>query len=130
MPPGPALPVIPSLNDENPPVALFEANSEFLSEHLQPLAEARDIAGELVVEDQRRDRRREAHGGSEQRFRDAGRHDCKVGFALGRDVAEGVHDADNGAEQADEGRGRGDDRQRGQALFHLHGFPDRGDGHL
>src|SRR5437667_7495036 len=56
---------------------------------------------EVIVDDDRRDRGDEADRGREQRFRNAGRDDGKVGGLRLRDADEGIHDAPDRAEQAD-----------------------------
>ena len=46
------------------------------------------IAGELVVENHRRNGRDKAERGGEQRFGDAGRHDGEIGLLLARDMVK------------------------------------------
>ena len=66
-----------------------------------------DAAREVVVGHDRRDGGHQADGRGDQRLGDAGRDGGQVGRALRADVAERVHDAPDGAEQADERRRAG-----------------------
>src|SRR5512137_294954 len=58
-------------------------------------------AGEEVEEDRRRDGGEQTHRGGDERLRDARRNHREVGGAHPSDVAEGVHDAPDRAEEAD-----------------------------
>jgi hypothetical protein len=63
-------------------------------DHLQP-------AHEVVVQDRRRDGDEHARRGGDERLGDAAGDDGGAAGAGGREVAEGLDDADDGAEQAD-----------------------------
>ena len=69
---------------------------------------AADRTGEHVVDHHRRDRGEQAERGGEQRLGDAGRDHREIGGVRVGDADEAVHDAPDGAEQADERRGRAD----------------------
>src|SRR5664280_252050 len=73
--------------------------------------EALDLVEEHVVEPHRRNGDEEAQGGRDESFRDAGRHRAEAAGPGRRHAAEGVDDADDGAEKADERRRR---RDRGE----------------
>src|SRR5690606_38569809 len=83
---------------------------QLVGEALEPAGELGRVDRELVVGDIGRDGRRQADGGGEQGLGDGRRHRGQVGVAGRGDGVEGVHDAPDGAEQADEGRRRGDHR--------------------
>ena len=89
------------------------------------VAEQRAIAGDLarehVVDHDRRDRGDEAERGREQRLGDAGRDHREIGGLRFRNADEAVHDAPDGAEQADERRGRADGREHAGAARHVRG---------
>ena len=82
---------------------------------------------EVIVDDDRRDRRDQTDRGGEQRFGDAGRDHGEIGRLRFRDADEAVHDAPDGAEQADERRCRADGGQQSHpdpdpAAFGAHDF--------
>src|SRR6266545_79871 len=64
--------------------------------------EALDLVEEQVVEPHRWNGDEEAQGGRDESFRDAGRHRAEAAGAGRRHAAEGVDDADDGAQEADE----------------------------
>src|SRR5215831_14131135 len=74
----------------------------------KPSAVARDRPREHVVDHHGRNGRREPESGRQQRLGDARRDHREVGGMRLRDADEAVHDAPDGAEQADEGGGRTD----------------------
>ena len=73
----------------------------------------------MVVDHHRRNGGDEPERGGQQRFGNAGRDHCEIGGLLFGNTDEAVHDAPNGAEQADKGRGRPDRAENGDALRHL-----------
>src|SRR5690606_14799529 len=81
---------------------------EFVGEALVHADNRLGLAVELVVEDHRRDRGEKAEAGRKQRLGDARRHHREVGRLLEGDLLEGVLDAPDRAEEADEGGGRAD----------------------
>ena len=70
------------------------------------MSSTRILLREVVVGDDRRDGGEQAEGRGHERAADARRHRGEVGVAEPADVLKRVHDADDRAEQADEGRGR------------------------
>src|SRR6185503_3656585 len=73
--------------------------------------EAVDLAGEIVEQPHRRNRDYEPQCGSEQGFRNTAGHGCDTcGFGV-LHATEGVDDAEHGAEQSYERRGRADSCQ-------------------
>src|SRR5690348_12827543 len=94
---------------------------ELEGEVLEAAAEDADPVREVVVADERRDGGGQAGGRVDERLGDAGRHGHDRGRAGHADVAEGVHDAPDRAEKADEGcRGGGGGEQRDPAGEVLH----------
>src|SRR5690606_22286345 len=77
-----------------------------------------DLAQEVVVGEHGRHGGGDADGGGDQRFADGAGDDIEAGGARGGDVGQGVHDAPDRAEQADEGRGGADAGEDGQAFLH------------
>ena len=78
-----------------------------------------DLAQEGVVREDGGNGRGNADGSGDKGFADGAGDDIEAGGANFADVLEGVHDAPDGAEQADEGGGAADAGKQGQALFHL-----------
>src|SRR6185436_8471580 len=76
--------------------------------------EVLDAAGEVVEEHGGRDGDAESDGRGHERLGDTGADDVEAAAALER--LEGVDDADDGAEQSDEGRRRCDGREAAEAL--------------
>ncbi len=75
----------------------------------QPVGVLARVGRELVVGDIGRDGGDQADGGGEQRLGDRRGHHGQRGVLRQGDVLEGVHDAPDRAEQADEQAGGGDD---------------------
>src|SRR5437867_1312627 len=70
--------------------------------------EVLDAAGQVVVEPHRRNRHEESERGLDQRFRDAGGHGAEAARPGRGDALERGDDAEDRAEQSDEGRRRAD----------------------
>src|SRR6056297_1858631 len=99
---------------------------ELVCEGLVARDDALAVRRKLVVEDHRRDRREKAEAGGQKRLGDAGRDDGEVRRLLLGDLDERVHDAPDGAEKPDEGRGRADGGQKRKAAVELFAlFRDR-----
>src|SRR5215470_9187604 len=81
---------------------------ELLDEHLALDRDPRQALVEVVVDDDRLDGDGDAGRGGDERLRDALRHDGEPAAAVLRDRSERGHDADDGAVEADERRGRAD----------------------
>src|SRR5262245_14990012 len=71
-------------------------------------AVARDRAREDVIDHHGRDGGGKPESGGQQRLGNARRDHCEIGGLRLRDADEAVHDAPDGPEQSDEGRGRAD----------------------
>src|SRR5688572_7351978 len=81
--------------------------------HLQPL----EHVGEVVEHPGRGNGHAEAERGGDEGLGDTGRDRADAARAGERHTAERVDDADDGSEQADEGRGRRDRREAADALL-------------
>src|SRR5665213_911452 len=79
----------------------------------------RDLVREVVEGHNRRDRNQQTERRRYQRLGDTACHRADTRSLLGRDLLEGVQDADHGAEQADERRRRTDRRQTAKAALQL-----------
>src|SRR6185437_9954288 len=75
--------------------------------------------GELVIANQRGDSDEEAGRRRDEGCRDAGCDRAQGSRARGAQTVEGVHDAHDRAEEADEGRGAGDGGEPRHALLHV-----------
>src|ERR1039458_4815519 len=64
--------------------------------------EALDLVEEYRLQRHRRNGDEEAQGGRDESFRDAGRHRAETAGPGRRHAAEGVNDADDGAERSEE----------------------------
>src|SRR5215813_9515825 len=80
---------------------------------------------EVVVADDGRDGSTQACGRGDERLRDAWRDDREARRALRADAMEGVHDADDGAEQADERARAGGRREERQIALELRDLQGR-----
>src|SRR5690606_6945483 len=90
--------------------ARAQVGLELRGEEVDRVAELAQLADVVVVEDRGGNRGEQAHRRRDQRLGDAGRHDGEARAARLADLVERGDDADDGAEQADEGRraaGRG-----------------------
>src|SRR6516225_4227951 len=76
-------------------------------------------ACKLIVDDDRWNGGKEADGGCEQRLGDARGDDSKVGGLRLGDADEAVHDAPDGAEQADKGGSCTNRCQKSRAPVHV-----------
>ena len=79
---------------------------ELVDEGLEAVGQTLDLVGVAVVGDDGRDGGKEADGGGDQGLGDAGGHGGQGGLLHVGQAAEGVHDAPDGAEQADVGADR------------------------
>src|SRR4051812_35679007 len=114
-----------------------QASHELVDEHLHVRGDVLVADQQVVVAKQRGDRDEQTGHGGEQRSGDTGCDGVDVHVAGRRDRREGDHDADHGAEQAEEGpTGNGDgeqDHRLRQLLvlahqYRIHGGADRFDG--
>ncbi len=99
---------------------MIAENSSAKFSNLRP--DLRRVGGELIVEDCRRYGSKKAKSRRKERFGDARRHHRKIGVLRIGDGLERGHDAPDGAEQADEGRGRADRRQEQKPRFDIAHF--------
>src|SRR5262245_4364598 len=72
---------------------------------------------QVVVDPDGRNGDNEAERGLDERFRDTDRHGADTGGSAVADALKRVDDANDGAEQPDEGGGRPDGRERRDALL-------------
>jgi hypothetical protein len=79
----------------------------------------RSSVGEVVEHPRRRNRHEQTERGGHQGLGDTARNRRDTSRAAHRHAAEGVDDADHGAEQAGEGSGGGDGRQAAGALLEV-----------
>src|SRR5246500_3211270 len=96
----------------------FHAVQQFPREIVHARAEFPDARGKLVVGDDRRDGDDQTCGGGDQRLRDTRRHGAQGSGTGGAQTVEGIHNAHDGAEEANERRNSTDGGQPSQALFH------------
>src|SRR6266436_7230982 len=106
----------------------FNLGGHFQCECVKALSQIFYVLQELIVENHRGDSRRQAGGGGEQRFGDAGGDGAEAGSAGVAEAGESVNDAPDGAEQADERSDGAGGGQPGHAFFHAADF--FGGGHL
>src|SRR5882724_6057251 len=81
----------------------FNLCGDFQRERVQSLPEIANILQKLIVENDGRDRRREAGGGGHQGFRDAGSNRSKAGGTGTAQAGEGVNNAPDRSKETDEG---------------------------
>jgi hypothetical protein len=92
---------------------------EFAAEVVHAGTKLAQPGGELVVADDGGDGDDEAGGGGDECFGDAGRDGAEGGGACGAEAVEGVDDAHDGAEEADEGSALRDGGEPGHAALHV-----------
>src|SRR5262249_20424121 len=100
---------------------LAQRLEELVHQQLDVDRDAGEPLVEEVVEDDGLDGDGDAGGGGDERLGDALRHDGEPAAAALGDGAERVHDADDGAVEADERRGRADRAEDPQAHLHVEG---------
>ena len=83
--------------------SFFDLGGEFQGEGVQALRQIANVLQEIVVGDKGGDGGEEAGGGGDEGFGDAGSDGAEAGSASGAETGEGVNDAPDGAEKADEG---------------------------
>src|SRR4051794_40896987 len=88
--------------------------------------EVLDAAGEVIVEPHRRNGDDEPKRRLDERFGNTGRDRAETARAGRRDALERGDDADDRAEQSDEGRGGANRGERGDALLQVVGGERRG----
>ena len=107
----------------------FNLCGNFQRERVQSLPEITNILQKLIVENDGRDRRREAGGGGHQGFRDAGSNRTKAGGTGAAQAGEGVDDAPHRSKETDEGRHGAGGGQPGHAFFDAANFVGGGQLH-
>src|SRR5712692_6124700 len=107
----------------------FNLRGDFQCEGVQSLPEIANILQKLIVENDGRNRRGEAGSGGHQSFRDSGRNRTKTGGTRTAQAGEGVNDAPNGSEQADEGSYGAGGSQPRHAFFDAANFLGSGQLH-
>ena len=97
--------------------SLFDLGGELNREGIEALGKVTNILEEVVVGDERGDGGEEARGCGDKGLSDAGSDSAKAGGAGSAEAREGVDDAPNGAEEADEGSDAGGGGEPSHALF-------------
>jgi len=108
---------------------LFDLGGEFEGEVVQALRQIANVLQEIVVGDEGRNGSEEAGGGGDEGFGDAGSNRPEAGSAGGAETREGVNDAPNGAEEANERSDAGGGSQPGHAFFDATNFFGRSELH-
>lgn len=98
-------------------VRFFYLGANFHGKGIEALGQFANVLKKLVVENDGWDGDKEAGGGSDKRFGDAGRHGAQACSASVAEAREGVNDAPDGTEKTDEGRHRAGGSEPGHALF-------------
>jgi len=109
---------------------LFDLGGHFQCERVEALGQVFYILQELIVENHGGDGGCQAGGGGQQRFGDAGGDGTEAGCASIAETGEGVDDAPNSAEEADERRNRAGGGQPGHSFFHAADFFRGSDLHI
>ena len=107
--------------------SIWAANSD--GEGVEALRQIANELQEIVVGDQGGDGGEKACGGGDEGFGDAGSDGAKAGGARRAETGEGVDDAPNRAEEADEGSYAGGGGEPGHALFDAADFFGGGELH-
>jgi len=106
---------------------------EFEGEGVETLRQIANVLQEMVVGNKGGDRGKEAGGSGDEGLGDAGSNRAETSSSGGSQAREGVDDAPNGAEQADEWSNTGGGGEPGHSFFHAaHFFGSgelHGDGH-
>lgn len=100
----------------------FDLGREFVGEGVQALGQITNVLQEIVVGDEGRNGGKQAGGGGDQRFGDAGSDGAETGGTGGAEAGESVNDAPDGAEETDEGSDAGGGGEPGHALFDATNF--------
>ncbi len=97
---------------------VLDGVEELAAEVVHACAELTEATGELVVAHDGGDGDDEAGGGGDEGFGDAGSDGAEGCGTGGAEAVEGVDDAHDGAEEADEGTDLSDGREPGHAALH------------
>src|SRR6266702_172642 len=106
---------------------LLHLRGYFQRKSVQPLREIPNILQKLIVEDNRRNRRRKARRGGHKGLRDAGRHRAKAGGSGAAKTRERIDNPPHSSKETDEWRYRSGGSQPRHAFFdatHLVGRSD------
>jgi hypothetical protein len=95
----------------------FDLGGEFEGEGVQTLRQIANVLQEIVIGNEGGDGGEESGGGGDEGFSNARRDRTEAGSTGGAETREGVNDAPNCAEEADEGSDAGGGGQPGHALF-------------
>jgi len=102
---------------------------ELKGEGVEALRKIANVLEEIVVGDKGRDGGKEASGGGDKSFRDAGSDSTEAGSAGGAQTGEGVDDTPDGAEKTDERGDAGGGGEPGHAFFGAADFVSRSELH-
>ena len=102
---------------------------EFEGEGVEALGEFADVLEEIVVSDEGGDGGEEAGGGGYEGFGNARCDGAKAGGAGSAEAGEGINDAPNGAEEADERGNAGGGGEPGHSFFGAANFIGGGELH-
>ena len=90
---------------------------KFVGESVEAIGQVTNILEEIVVGDESRDSGEESRCGGDKSFGDTRSDGAKAGGAGGAEPGEGVNDAPNGAEKADEGSNASGGGEPGHTFF-------------
>jgi len=107
----------------------FDLRGEFEGKGVQTLRQIANVLEEIVIGNEGGDGGEESGGGGDEGFGDTGSDGTEAGSASGAETGEGVNDAPNCAEKADEWSDSGSGGEPGHALFDAANFFGRGELH-
>ena len=107
----------------------FDLGGDFERKRVETLTEIANLLQKLVVENNGWNGGEKSGGGGDKGFGDARRDRAKAGGACIAETGEGVDDAPNGAEKADEGCDGAGGGEPGHALFDATNFVGGGELH-
>jgi hypothetical protein len=100
----------------------LDLGDELAGESVEALGEIANVLKEIVVGDEGGDGSEKASGSRDKSFGNAGGDGAKTGRARGPEAREGVNDAPDGAEEADERSDAGGGGEPGHAFFDAANF--------
>jgi hypothetical protein len=101
---------------------LFDLGGELGGEGIEALREVANVLEEIVVGDEGGDGGEKSRSGGDEGFGDARGDGAKAGGSRSAEAGEGVDDAPDGAEEADEGSYAGGGSEPRHAFFHAADF--------
>jgi hypothetical protein len=100
----------------------FDLGGELEGEGVETLGEIANVLQKIVVGDEGGDGGEKASGRGDESFRDAGSDGAEAGGTCSAEAGEGVNDAPDGAEEADEGSDAGGGGEPGHAFLNATDF--------